>query len=58
MSDERVIGIPATCPRCDVSVEDWSPRRVQTWLAITLLPCRHQFNDVEVIFPQEGKPKS
>jgi hypothetical protein len=49
-------GVPTKCPRCGAPVVEWSPGRIQNRLAITLLPCRHQFNDVEVIFPVEGKP--
>lgn len=29
---------------CGAPVVEWSPRRVQNWLVITQLPCRHQSN--------------
>lgn len=46
-------GIPAKCPRCGAPVLDWSPARIQNRLSITLLPCRHQFNGVGIVFPQQ-----
>jgi hypothetical protein len=57
MADRRqpTTGVPAKCPKCGAPVGEWPPDRIKNRLAITLLPCRHEFNDVEIIFPVEGK---